>query len=97
MIAKIIDEERLVDIIRNTRIVQNDPDWRCRSWVAACLATIEQDGQCVGTAQLDWSKIEPKARNYVAEKTAAGKYGSGADMQLPKPTFDMLEDREIIP
>ena len=33
VIAKIQDETRLVEIIRNTPVIHNDPDWRCRTWV----------------------------------------------------------------
>ena len=34
LIAKIQDETRLVEIIRNTPVIHNDPDWRSRTWVA---------------------------------------------------------------
>jgi hypothetical protein len=37
------------------------------------LTMITQDGRAVGTAQLDWSKPEPVARDYVAKRTAVGK------------------------
>lgn len=48
-----------------------------------------EDGTAVGTAQLDWDKIEPLARDYVAKKTAAGRYTTAADMTLPKPTWEI--------
>lgn len=96
VVAKITDEARLVDIIRGTNVVQDNPAWRCRTWLTGCLARIAEDGKCVGTAQLDWSKIEPKARAYVAGKIDAGKYRSGADMLMPKPTFDMMRNKEVI-
>ncbi|KAH7196259.1 hypothetical protein BKA60DRAFT_601355 [Fusarium oxysporum] len=75
IIAKIEDEDRLVEIIRNTPVVQNDPNWRCRTW----------------------KKIEAVAREYVASKTAAGRYLNAADMALPKPIYDMLQGKEVVP
>ncbi|RDW93565.1 uncharacterized protein DSM5745_00887 [Aspergillus mulundensis] len=58
LIAKIEDEERLVAIIRSIPVVQNDPDWRCRTWLAHALAAMTKDGKAVGTSELDWHKIE---------------------------------------
>ncbi|CRK20822.1 hypothetical protein BN1708_012953 [Verticillium longisporum] len=97
LIAKIEDEQRLVDIFKKLPVVQGDPNWRCRTWVASALAEIAKDGMCVGTAELDWKKIEAAARQYVAKKTASGRYGRDADMTKPKPTWDMIENKEIVP
>ncbi|KAF5547553.1 hypothetical protein FPHYL_10142 [Fusarium phyllophilum] len=79
VIAKVEDEDRLVEIVRNTPVVQNDPNCRCRTWIADVLSRIAQDGGAVGTSELDWAKIEPVAREYVANKTAAGRYLHGED------------------
>ncbi|RMZ80304.1 hypothetical protein DV738_g2803, partial [Chaetothyriales sp. CBS 135597] len=95
-IAKITDERRLVALLRRLPVVQDDPSWRCRTWVANALAEIARDGKCVGTAELDWSRIEAAARGYVADKAASGRYESGADMTKPKPTWDMVENKEIV-
>jgi hypothetical protein len=54
LIAKIENEERLVEILRSVPVVQDDPNWRCRTWLANALAAIKTDGKAVGTAQLDW-------------------------------------------
>ena len=96
LIAKIEDETRLVDIIRNTAIIQDDPNWRCRTWVADVLSRIAKDGTAVGTAELDWSRIEPVARDYVGSKTKAGRYAKSADMTSPKPTWDLLDGKETM-
>lgn len=47
---------------------------------------IAKEGKCVGTAELDWQKIEAFARRYVRDKTASGRYQSVADISKPKPT-----------
>lgn len=73
IIAKIEDEQRLVDLFRQRPVVQGDPNWRCRTWIASALVAIAKDGKCVGTAELDWQKIEGVARQYVGDKTAGGR------------------------
>uniref|UniRef100_A0A8H7KBP1 Uncharacterized protein n=1 Tax=Bionectria ochroleuca TaxID=29856 RepID=A0A8H7KBP1_BIOOC len=96
VIAKIADEDRLINILRRNPVVNGDPEWRCRSWVAQALATIAEDGRSVGTAQLDWGKIERVARKYVRSKTESGRYAVIGDPKQPKPTYDMLEGKEAI-
>lgn len=97
LIAKIEDEARLVDIFRSTPVVQGDPDWRCRTWVAGALQRIKEDGGAVGTAQLDWDEIERVAREYVGKKTESGRYSRLEDLELPRPTWDMLRGKELLP
>jgi hypothetical protein len=46
---------------------------------------------------LDWSKIEALVRDYVAKKTEARRYANAADLLLPKPTWNMFEEKEIVP
>jgi hypothetical protein len=56
-------------------VVQHDPEWWCRPWVAEVLRVLAEDGRALGkTAELDFAKIEPAAREYVGMKTAAGRY-----------------------
>lgn len=96
VVAKIENEARLIEILRSTPVIQNDSNWRCRSWVADVLNRLGADGKVVGTAQLDWHKIEALAREYVGQKTAADRYDSVDDILLPKPTWDMLEGKETV-
>ena len=97
LIAKIENEALLVKILRGTPVVQDDPAWTCRSWVADALARMKAAGnRAVGTARLDWPTINAFARRYVAEKKAAGRYAGDVDMTLPRPTWDLLEEREIV-
>ncbi|KAJ8119444.1 hypothetical protein ONZ43_g3601 [Nemania bipapillata] len=97
LIAKITDEERLVALLRRVPVVQNNAEWRCRTWVASALAAIAEDGKCVGPAELDWEKIEACGRRYVGNKTASGRYESTKDWVRPRPTWDILESEEILP
>ena len=97
VVAKVTDEARLVQILRETPVVQNDPNWRCRTWVADALRRIEEDGRAVGTSRLDWDEIERTGRGYVGHKTKKGRYATMADLEGPKPTWDLLEGRETVP
>lgn len=96
LVAKIEDEQRLIALFRRLPVVQDDPNWRCRTWVASALAEIAKDGKCVGTAELDWQKIETFARQYVGDKTVNGRYQSAEDLLKPKPTWDMLRNKESV-
>nr|GFD58493.1 hypothetical protein [Tanacetum cinerariifolium] len=76
--------------------VQNDPNWRCRSWIANAWEKLAKDAKAVGTSQLNWAEVEVTARQYVARKAAAGRYQRAEDMLKPKPTWDMLENKETV-
>lgn len=95
LIAKVEDHDRLTAILERVPLVQDDPNWRCRSWIASALEAIKEDGKAVGTSDLDWTKIEQLGRRYVAEKTAAGRYKQ-RDLSGPRPTWDMLENKETV-
>ncbi|KAI0882915.1 uncharacterized protein GGS22DRAFT_190892 [Annulohypoxylon maeteangense] len=96
LIAKITNESQLIEVFRNTPIFQKDPTFNCRTWVIDALSRISNNRKVVGTSQLDWKMIEERARTYVAMKTVVGRFGEGQDMRRPKPTWDMLEDKEIV-
>jgi hypothetical protein len=97
LIANIEDERRLVSLLASLPVVQNDPNWRCRTDVASALEAIAANRRCVGTASLDWKTIEAFARQYVAGKTADGRYQSATQLARPRPTWNLLENKEIVP
>ncbi|EPE33706.1 hypothetical protein GLAREA_06719 [Glarea lozoyensis ATCC 20868] len=96
MVAKIEDEARLVRIFETVPIMQNNPDWRCRTWVANAMAAIPQDGRVVGTSQLSWEEIERVGREFVGTKSQAGRYNDQASWNGPRPTLDLIQRREVI-
>jgi hypothetical protein len=97
LVAKIEDNQRLITLLRRVSVIQDDLNWRCCNWIASAPAEIANDGKCVGIAQLDWPKIEAFAREYVASKTASGRYRSGADLSKPKLIWDMIENKKTVP
>ncbi|EFY90662.1 hypothetical protein MAC_03242 [Metarhizium acridum CQMa 102] len=96
LVAKVLDEARLANIFRAVPIVQNDTNWRCRTWIANAVAAVKQDGRAVGRAVLDWGEIERVARRFAGEKTAAGRFRDVKLALKPKPTWDMLQNRETV-
>ena len=96
LIGKIENLERLNTILENVPVTRDDPQWRCRNWIASSLTAIKKDGKAVGTAQLDWNQIEETARRYVAEKTAMGRYQKAENILGPRPTWDMLDGKETV-
>ena len=97
MIGKIENLARLITILRSIPVIQNDPGWRCRTWCTNALAAIAADGKAVGTSVLDWQRIEQAARWYAGQKTAQGRFATSALLTTPKPTWDLLENKEMIP
>ena len=47
VIVKVEDKRRLINLLRNLLVVNGDPNWRCRSWIAKALTEIAKDGKCV--------------------------------------------------
>ncbi|KAF1838176.1 hypothetical protein BDW02DRAFT_605482 [Decorospora gaudefroyi] len=50
VIAKVQDEQRLVHLLQCLPIVNDDSNWRCRSWIENALLEIAKDRKCVGTS-----------------------------------------------
>ena len=96
LIAKVEDVDRLTIILDRVPIIQDDPKWRCRSWIASALEAIAKDGKAVGTSELDWTRIEEFGRRYTAKKTAASRYMQLNLLEGPRPTWDILENKEIV-
>ena len=94
VVAKVEDEARLTKLLRGVPIEQDDPGWRCRDWMASALESLKLERGVVGTSVLDWETIEGAARNFAGEKTRAGRYRDSSLTQLPKPTWNMLKNRE---
>jgi hypothetical protein len=94
VIAKIKNEEQLVNLLRTIPVVNHDKNWRCRTWICSTLDALKDDNLALGTSIVDWEKIEEVARSYVGQKTESGRYRTEQDILGPKPIWDMLEGKE---
>lgn len=98
LIAKIEDEGRFNQILRETPVTAEASQWSCRLWVADVLKRLERDENgAVGTSVLSWPRIEPLVQKYVATKAENGTYSKPDFSELPSPTWNMLLSREIYP
>ncbi|KAL1877372.1 hypothetical protein VTK73DRAFT_8667 [Phialemonium thermophilum] len=97
LIAKIRDKSRLVQLIKDVHRVQDDDTWNTRSWIADVLNAMATTGGVVGRSVLNWPLVDARARQYVADKIAAGRYAGPQDPTAPRPTWDLIDDKEIAP
>ena len=98
MIAKITDKAHIRSTLAAVPAIQDDPSWTCRIWVKDAIAALEADGKSLGTRVTKWTTIEQNANNYIRQKRQQRRYdGSGSWEPGTVPTFDLLENREIIP
>lgn len=98
MVGKVLDGSRLASVLEKVPLVQQDPRWTCRIWVRDAIAALEADGKCLGTRMTDWQKLEDASNAYVARKRQQKRYdGSGTWQPGAVPTYDLLEEKEVVP
>lgn len=97
VIGKVTNSERLIEILRNVPVIQNDSTWNCVAWVRDALQALRTDGKAIGTRQLDWVTVRDKALAYCEEKKTKHRFdGQGRfDMKYPA-TYDLLIGKETI-
>lgn len=95
LVAKVEDEQHLIAVLRSVPIIQDDEHWRCWSWVADAIVALEADGKALGTSVLQWERIQSAGEEFVKKKLDAGRYEK--DSSGPRPVFDLLRGREVVP
>ncbi|ODA78710.1 hypothetical protein RJ55_06092 [Drechmeria coniospora] len=92
----IADEDRVIDILRHASLVPNDPNFRCRRWIADALDRLQHDAETMGTAFLDRHAVETVRRDYLRSKSADGRFAEpdSLDNRRPKPAWDVLKNME---
>lgn len=110
-IAKVYDEARLNEVIRDTVHNYNGaPDFDCLQWVVNVVMNLIRDknGGAAVRAQhpnpavarmftVCWIKVEAQATKYIEGKIAEGRYNKIGPFvgTTPIPTYCCLEMREI--
>ena len=56
VVGKVVDGNRLVEILRNTPIRQGQPGWNCVLWVKEALEMLKVDTKALGTSVVEWKK-----------------------------------------
>ena len=99
--AKILDLDRKLDIIRAVPPRLESDGWTCRSWVWEAMASLDVDGEVLGTRVMDWNTVSEKAVSYCEEKTAADRFRSEGNSNTKYlPTWDLTVGdggREVTP
>lgn len=97
VIGKVEDRERFLTIIRNTPIMQSQPNWNCVSWIMDVLHRLASDGNAVGTGVLQWQKVRDGAMGYCQKKKDGHRFDGRGSYDLTKaPTYDLIEGKEIV-
>ena len=96
-VAKVIKWERMEQILRAVPIVQNDPNWTCRTWVRDALANLVADEGVLGTSVSDWTTVEITCKRYVREKKDQHRFDGQVQWDMEKvPTWDLIENKETV-
>ncbi|KAI1941145.1 hypothetical protein LOZ66_001653 [Ophidiomyces ophidiicola] len=98
MVAKVTDGAQLHRCLAAVPIIQNNPEWTCRTWVKDAVASLEADGKSLGIRVTNWEEIEKTANEYIGTKRQQRRYdGSGPWKLRTVPTFDLIQKKETIP
>lgn len=100
-IAKIVDAERLREVLASVPVRPEVPGWTCKAWVKEALETLkplQEAGDVLGKAVLDWETVHDAAITYTKRKTEEGRFSrQGAWDLTTVATWDQLTNREIMP
>ena len=97
MVAKVLDKHRLVQVLSQVSIRQDQPNWNCVLWVKEALGDLDADGRVLGTRVTSWDSVRDAAMNYTQRKKDEHRFdGQGTfDMKMV-PTYDLIENIETV-
>ncbi|KAL0929465.1 uncharacterized protein CTRU02_215631 [Colletotrichum truncatum] len=96
VIAKIEDKDRLKSIFEEISL--ESEDFNCVKFVKDGWRAAQKDNKALGTSAKGWKAIRDTAMWYVEKKRAEHRFdGTGTYDPTKVPTWDMLEDKELIP
>ncbi|KAH0839356.1 hypothetical protein J3R83DRAFT_39 [Lanmaoa asiatica] len=97
-IAKVKNRDRLADILRKVPIRQGTPGWNCVGWVKEALELLGDDDEALGTNVIEWEKVRNAAMSYCQRKKDDHRFdGKGNFDTENAATYDLMEDKEVIP
>lgn len=97
MVAKICDISRLERVLRSVPLRGDKDGWNCVSWIREALLLASLEPGVLGTHMKDWEEIRQKAMSYVDQKKTSHQFDGLGQFDASKPpTWDMLQDRELI-
>jgi hypothetical protein len=86
--------EKMESILNDVEIIQDDPDWDCKSWVEVAVVELAKAGII---RNWDFHDIEGKAMWFAEKKTGEGRFekpDEGSEYDDRVPTWDMIANKE---
>ena len=99
LIAKIEDEQRLLDILSATPLRPLNESWSSDVWVKEGYERLWQDEHALGTkVPGGWLGVRDTALWYIAAKAAKHRFDDPKHVsRRPCPTWDMIKNKEQWP
>lgn len=98
MIAKIEDNDRMLQILRGIPIRGGDEGWNCVGWIREALLELQNDGKVLGTSVMEWITVRNAAMGYCQKKKDEHRFDGVVEWKTYKAaTFDLLDGKETIP
>lgn len=97
VVAKVLNRDHVVSVLRSTPIRMGVEGWNCVAWVKEALTLLMQDGRALGTSQTEWSAVRNAAMEFIGRKKSEHRFDGQGDFDGSKvPTWDLIEGRELI-
>jgi hypothetical protein len=104
LIAKLVDTQAVMDMLRNVPVVQGREDWNCVAWVRDAIAALRgAEKRVLGNktaVRLEWGKVRDGVMGFMDEKRRQrrwdGSQAWGECNVLWPATFDLIVGKESI-
>ncbi|EKM75443.1 hypothetical protein AGABI1DRAFT_46482 [Agaricus bisporus var. burnettii JB137-S8] len=103
IVAKVEKIDRVCQILRAVPVRQREnAGWNCIAWVKEALEMLDADEGALGTRTLEWNKIWDTAMTYCGGKISSHRFDGKVELvgigdPRRPPTFDLLENKEVVP
>lgn len=97
VVAKAVDRDRLLTVLRSVPVRQGVEGWNCVAWVREALELLREDGSVLGTAKLEWAVVRDAVMGYVGRKKGAHRFAGEGGFDMSRvATWDSIEERELV-
>ena len=97
MVGKVLDKHRLVQVLSQVPIRQDQPNWNCVFWVKEALEDLDADRRILGTGVTSWDSVRDAAMNYTQQKKDEHRFDGQETFDMKKvPTYDLIEKMETV-
>lgn len=87
--------EEVERLLSGVPVVQDDPSWRCQTWIACAYETLVRSDALGARPKLEeWSSVIEKCLEYLQSKKSQGAFET-FQLSTPVPTMDLLTGREV--